>query len=325
MKKPFVSVVMSVYNGEKYLDESIESILNQSYAYFEFIIIDDGSTDKSLSIIKRYKEHDDRIILISRENRGLIASLNEGIYRAKGKYIARMDADDVSFSNRFEKQVAFMEHNPDIGVCGTAVIGFDESEKNRPWILSSNDKTLRTELLFSSSLAHPSVMMRRELIMKYNLFYDEDFKHAEDFELWTRMIDFTKLANLQVPLLKYRVLENSITREADKENETRFYIIKAIFKTSLKRLNIENSDAENKLHFNLTVNVRMKEAAIHFDILEQYFDKLVQANKKTEVYNSFELNKILGKKWLWNFYYHKNLKGFFSSYFFYGIWSILSK
>ncbi|HIP11775.1 MAG TPA: glycosyltransferase family 2 protein, partial [Arcobacter sp.] len=105
MKNPMVSVLLSVYNGEKYLDEAIESILNQTYQDFEFIIINDGSTDKSLEIIEKYKKEDNRIVVISRENKGLIYSLNEGISQAKGKYIARMDADDISLATRFEEQV----------------------------------------------------------------------------------------------------------------------------------------------------------------------------------------------------------------------------
>ena len=120
MNNPLVSVVLSVYNAEKHIVEAIESILTQSYKNFEFIIIDDGSTDGSLEIIKSYD--DERIILISRENKGLIASLNEGIEQAKGKYIARMDADDISLSSRFEEQVTFMEMHEEVGICGTTII-----------------------------------------------------------------------------------------------------------------------------------------------------------------------------------------------------------
>jgi len=114
-----VSIVMSVYNAQKYLDEAIESILNQTYSNFEFIIINDGSTDKSLEIIENYAKKDSRIIVINRENKGLIYSLNEGIRKANGKYIARMDADDISLPQRLEKQVEFMEKNKNIGICGT--------------------------------------------------------------------------------------------------------------------------------------------------------------------------------------------------------------
>jgi len=155
MNNPLISVVLSVYNAEKYLVEAIKSILNQTFKDFEFIIINDGSTDKSLEIIESYQKEDERIILISRENKGLIASLNEGIEKAKGKYIVRMDADDISLSTRFEEQVKIMEENQNIGLCGTSVIVFGNNIKNDVWKLSKDDKTIKTELLFSSPLFHP--------------------------------------------------------------------------------------------------------------------------------------------------------------------------
>ena len=323
MSNPLISVVLSVYNAEKYLTEAIESILNQSFRNFEFIIINDGSTDRSLEIIKSYD--DKRIVLISRENRGLIASLNEGIEQAKGKYIARMDADDISLSNRFEEQVKFMEKNLDVGICGTAVIMFGEHMKDSPWKLARDDQTIRTELLFSSSLAHPTVMMRRALLVENGLLYKENFVHAEDVELWIRMAEYTKFANLKMPLLKYRVVESSMSREADKNTEQRYQILKRIFQKYLEDLEIKNSEEENRLHFNLTVNSRIRENNIEFVNLEKYFDKIVAANDQKQVFNSWTLKKVLGKKWFWNVYYKKDIRGICSKYFFYGLWSILSK
>ena len=145
-----VSVVMSVYNSEKYLPEAIESILNQTYTNFEFIIINDGSTDNSLRIIKEYANKDKRIIVISRENKGLIFSLNEGIEVSKGKYIIRMDADDISLPNRLKIQLDFMEKNKDIAICGTVAITFDENNNERVWKVYEDEKMIKAELLFSS-------------------------------------------------------------------------------------------------------------------------------------------------------------------------------
>ena len=323
MSNPLVSVVLSVYNGEKYLDEAIESILNQTYEKFEFIIIDDGSTDGSLEIIKSY--NDKRIVLISRENRGLIASLNEGVQTAKGKYIARMDADDIALENRLEEQVTFMEKKLDIGICGTGVIGFGEEIKEKPWLLSKSDKTIKTELLFSSCFAHPTVMIRRELMVENKLYYDKNFLHAEDFELWTRMAEYTKFANLKLPLLKYRIINNSITREANRDEENRYGVIKSIFESYLKRLNIQNSEEENRLHFNLSENIRIRDNKLEFSSLESYFSKIIEANNREKVFDNFELKKVLGKKWFWNVCYRKSIKAVFSKYFFYGAWSIVTK
>ncbi|HAS7841575.1 TPA: glycosyltransferase family 2 protein, partial [Vibrio cholerae] len=143
MSSPKISVVMSVYNGEKYLGEAIDSILKQTFSDFEFIIINDGSTDKTLEIIKSYMKKDDRIVLVSRENKGLIVSLNEGLDLAKGQYIARMDADDISIKSRFEKQIEFLDSNPDIGVCGTWVEVFGENIKSKKWKMPTQDPDLK--------------------------------------------------------------------------------------------------------------------------------------------------------------------------------------
>jgi len=324
MNQPLVSVVMSVYNAEKYLVEAIESILQQTYKNFEFIIIDDGSTDRSSDIIKHYALHDHRVKIISRENWGLVDSLNEGIQKAKGKYIARMDADDISFSARLEKQVAFMEKNLDIGLSGTAVIMFGENRKENIWRCSITDKAIKTELLFFSPFAHPAIIMRREVIVLHRLQYHH-FLHAEDFELWTRMAKIIKMANLSEVLLKYRVVEESISRQANKNMEERYKIHKKIFGTYLKTLGIMNTEQENRLHFNIALNSRMRKHEIDFKELKIYFNKLLLVNKESKVFDPFYLKKLLGKKWLINIYYRKNIKRIFSKYFLYGILGLLDK
>jgi len=323
--KPLVSVVMSVYNAEKYLDESIQSILSQTYSNFEFIIINDGSTDESLEIIERYAEKDNRIIVISRENRGLIASLNEGIKKAKGKYIARMDADDISMPTRFEKQVEFMEKNKHIGICGTAVIGFGEDMKESIWKLSTKSSALKTQLLFSSCFAHPSVMMRKEVLVQNTLLYNQEFLHVEDYALWVELAKITEFANLSQPLLRYRVLKNSITRVADKNHQERYRTHQKIFTKYLDILGMDRTEDEKKLHFALSVNTRIKEAKLDFYILNDYFDKIVKLNNEIKYFDSLELKKVLGKKWLWTFYYRKNIDGLFSKYFLYGLWGMIRK
>lgn len=324
-KTSMISVVMSVYNGELYLDKAIQSILTQTYKDFEFIIINDGSIDKSLEIIEKYMSKDERIVLISRENKGLIVSLNEGIEKAKGKYIARMDADDISLPERFEEQVKFMEDNPDIGICGTWVEVFGKNMKNTVWKLSCSNKRLKAELLFSSCFAHPSVMIKKRLFIDNNLFYDNFFLHVEDFELWSKLSFVTNFATINKILIKYRIVNTSVTRVADKDNEQRYEVISKIFDKYLNKLNIKNTKEENKLHFNLSVNTRIRDNDLSFSKLKNYFDKLVRANNEKKVFDGAELNKVLGKKWLWNFVYKKELKAIFSKYFFYGVWSVLSK
>ncbi|MEI6057424.1 MAG: glycosyltransferase family 2 protein [bacterium] len=207
-----ISVIMPVHNGEKYLAEAIRSILAQTLKDFEFIIIDDCSTDHTAETIKSFK--DPRIIVIKNDRQsGVAASLNKGINAAKGKYVARMDADDISLLKRLETQVAYMEKHPTIGICGTWVKTFNtgDAEKHRLWKKPITDGEIKTLMFFTSSLIHPTVMFRRETLNTYNLRYDETYQSAQDYELWSRAIDYVQFANIPRVLLHYRIHANSIT------------------------------------------------------------------------------------------------------------------
>lgn len=211
MSKPEVSVVMSVYNGERYLPEAVESILNQTLANFEFIIINDGSTDSTGAILRRYQETDERLRVYGQENLGLIASLNKGCRLARGEYIARMDADDVSLPERLAKQVRYMEEHPEIGVLGTWVAFIDENGETRgDWCMPTLPGLLGWSLIFGNCLAHPAVMMRSEMVERLG-YYQPEALHVEDYDLWTRASFFTRIANLAEILLKYRIWERSVS------------------------------------------------------------------------------------------------------------------
>jgi glycosyltransferase involved in cell wall biosynthesis len=208
-QKPKISVVMSVYNGDKYLKEAIESILSQTFTDLELIIINDGSTDRSREILESYK--DGRIRLFNNTNKGLTKSLNEGIRYSNGEYIARMDADDVSMPNRFERQVSFLDSHPGIVMCGTwAQFTDKDGNDNGPYQTPVSGREIRTMLIKHSPFIHPSVMIRRNLFDKVG-FYDESFRCAQDYELWTRVVALFDTANLPEVLLKYRVLKSGIT------------------------------------------------------------------------------------------------------------------
>lgn len=201
---------MPVYNGEKYLGEAIESILEQSEKDFEFIIIDDGSIDGSLALIRKYQVADSRIIVIkSEKNRGVIASLNEGILLAKGKYIARMDADDISLPCRLEKQVHFLEKTGNY-MCGSWAEAIDSSSKKLyDLTYPPAAKKIKFFTLQHNPFIHPSVVMRREVFVPG--LYDKKFKHIEDYELWTRIVYVYPTGNLEEILLRYRVHTSQIT------------------------------------------------------------------------------------------------------------------
>ena len=202
-----VSVVMSVYNSDKYLDDAINSILNQSYKEFEFLIIDDGSSDNSEAIIKKYAANDRRIVLIKNEkNLGLASSLNKGIHLAKGKYIARQDADDLSAPDRLEKQVEFALRNSDIDVIGSNCFIIDISGS-----VVYQNKTYSKRRDFNSNLLnckaifpHGSVLLKKNKVLEVGL-YDPRFYYSQDGELWLRMIsNKARIHIMEQPLYYYR-------------------------------------------------------------------------------------------------------------------------
>jgi len=209
---PKVSVVMSVYNGEKYLKEAIESILDQTFIDFEFIIINDGSTDSSLNILKEFEQKDKRIKVISRENKGLVISLNEGVKLAQGEYIARMDADDVSDPKRLEKQLKYAQ-NEGLWVCGTwAKKVNDKGEAIGDMNYPPSSKKIKSYALLHNPFIHPSVIFKKDIFEKVG-GYNQNFKNIEDYELWTRIVFKYKTGNMSEMLLSYRVHTEQVTKK----------------------------------------------------------------------------------------------------------------
>ncbi|HLT73023.1 MAG TPA: glycosyltransferase [Cyclobacteriaceae bacterium] len=212
MSDPAISVVMPVFNSERYLVEAIESILNQTFTDFEFLIFDDGSADRSPKIIRKYAEKDTRIVAeFSPVNRGYVYYLNEGIRRSRGQYIARMDSDDVAVPMRFDVQKRFLDENPDIGIVGSATIEIDPEGKElgihkRPTGRSSTE----WHTFFLNPFAHPSVMYRRNVFDAVQL-YNHESMPSEDYDLWCRMLGEWSFANIADPLIKRRTHGQSVT------------------------------------------------------------------------------------------------------------------
>jgi len=214
-----VSVVMSVYDGERHLGEAIESILRQTFHDFEFIVINDGSKDETGTILFRYEKLDPRMRVYHQENHGLIYCLKKGCDLAQGKYIARMDADDVSMPQRFLEQVHYMEANKDIGILGTWIEYIDETGATLgEWATPSKPAVIEWFLLFGNCLAHPSVMMRRDVVEKVGSYRDEAL-YVEDYDLWARSVGLTRLANIPLPLVKRRVCEEGVSLQHYQEQE----------------------------------------------------------------------------------------------------------
>ena len=211
---PALSVIMSVYNGARYVDAAIQSILEQDFADFEFLILNDGSTDDSSDILHRWAANDHRIVLIERENRGLVASLNEMIALAKAPILARMDCDDISLANRFSLQMDYLNAHPEIGVLGTNTHDLSEDGK----IIIAEDSYpltpagVRVWLQIGPALCHPCAMMRTDLMRQLG-GYREAFRHAEDYDLWLRASRSTLISNIPERLLLYRRSEGQVSQK----------------------------------------------------------------------------------------------------------------
>lgn len=212
MPAPLVSVVLPVYNGEPYLAGALESILRQDHDRLEVIAIDDGSTDGSLETLQRYRKADGRVSIISRENRGLVATLNEGLALARGELVARMDADDFSYPSRLSRQVAVFARQPHCGFCGS---GIDMLVGNRLVRGASSPiyRTcdLRVLALFFTIFIHSTVVYNRRAIPDDLLRYDPGYLHAEDFDLFRRIAERAPAAMIEESLVAYRIHETSVT------------------------------------------------------------------------------------------------------------------
>lgn len=267
----YISVVLPVHNGEKYIAAAIESIILQSYRNFEFIIIDDGSTDDTLSILKKYEVMDSRIRLLSRKRMGLVETLNEGIDLARGEWVARMDADDVALPQRFERQLQWLGQTG-ADICGSWVQLFGGHDKR---ILKhpESDVAIRMEMLFSTPFAHPTVMMKTELVKK--LRYDVAWEKCEDYDLWERAVHAGwKMTNIQEVLLLYRQHPSQIT-SASIDTNTLFSIeIKRRYSKYLfKTLNLPNSCVDEilKLRYEYL-------GPVNIDLAQNIFHALLKNN-----------------------------------------------
>jgi len=288
--KTKVTVILAVYNSEKYLKESIDSILNQTFKDFELLIINDGSTDSSSDIIKSYT--DNRIIVVNQTNQGLAASLNKSIELSRGEYIARMDHDDISCLERLETQVSFMDRHPEIGVCGAwADLINNEGEKIGKATYPLYHDQMETFLLFNSPLCHPSVILRKEVLIANNLKYN--LIKTEDFDLWIRLVKVTKFANIPKTLIKYRFGVGYTAVRYKNECDKCF---EELVNKQVLRLMPEASKEDLRTHYSV--------ADFHYQpdkefllLVVSWLDRIRQANKKNNLYKQEALDFVLARQW----------------------------
>ncbi len=301
INKGLISVVMSNYNTpEKYLREAIESVLNQTYKKFEFIIIDDCSTDNSLEIIKSYK--DDRIIVLENEkNLGITKSLNRGLEIAKGEYIARMDADDICFRNRFEKQVEYLKNNPQVVVCGTSVelIGDWQERHSNKFICREipEQDLFKVCLLFGNypNIVHPTAMFNNKIIKENKIKYDERYPVAQDYKMWVTCCNYGEFANLKETLLYYRVHKGAVSSA---KTDKQYACALMNMKEQLEAIGIELTVENEEIHYNFLLKRQP------YDLqYKKWLEKLILQNKEFKVYNEKFLEDVLWRKWVETSYF----------------------
>ena len=251
-----ISVIMPVYNTkEEFLREAVESILNQTYSDFEFIIINDGSTNNAEDVILSYK--DERIVYIKQENQGIVSALNNAWNKASGEYIARMDSDDISMPDRFEKQIKFLETNPEYSLVGgqVRVLGTDK-------IIKLPTEVELMDLLADCTFIHPSIMFRKADFDRYNLRYSEEAIFAEDYLLYAKAIKYLKMTNLDDIVLDYRIYSKN-TSTANREQR-----VKSSFIVQDFILDFMSSDEKER---NAFLNLAYKKKVKTYGIIEKIF------------------------------------------------------
>lgn len=216
MKEYPISVIMSVYKEPtEWLKQAIDSIINQTFDNFEFVIISDNPNGiENIALLNEYANKDSRIRLIfNEENIGLTKSLNKGLAVAKGYYLARMDADDISMPTRFEKQYQYMESHPQVIVLGTAIKYFGRGAwKKGTDAIRYMDAEIRAQMLLDNCIAHPTVFIRKSVLDEHGLTYDENYRQSQDIRLWEQLMPYGEFANLKEKLLKYRLSDQQITK-----------------------------------------------------------------------------------------------------------------
>lgn len=284
---PSVSILMPVYNAEPYLSEAIQSMLNQTYADFELIILDDCSTDRSAEVVQTFS--DARIVYHRNEvNSGLANNLNTGLKLATGKYIARMDGDDISLPHRLQTQVDFLESHPDIDLCSCAMQMFGAD--NQLWIRDRDPEKVKISMMFYSAVLHASSVFRRDVFEKNNLYYKQETFPAEDYDLWARAAFFCRMVNLPDVMYLYRMHRTQVTstdpRSAKKCREIQIrYLSKALPVLSEKEI-VDFVDG--------FIAYKISEIA-EIKIVKNHYLKIVKANASVLFFDQKLLNVRLNK------------------------------
>ena len=296
MKKSKVSVIMPVYNGERYIREAIKSILNQTYKNFELLIIDDCGQDKSMDIVRAYAKIDDRIrIIYNRSNKGIAYSRNVGLDVCDGEYIAIMDDDDYAFNYRLSKQVEFLDNNPQYDVVGGKAKWIDgEGRVIKPEIdLLKDEKKIKTMFLFFNIVNNSEVMFRKEIVDKYNIRYEDGLLGMEDFKFWIRVSKISAISNIDDLILLHRMTPNNETnRVMNEKQDERKELFSSLQRYSLELSGFKLTEAQYRILSKIlnedgTSSAESKQEL--FDMYNSFYELIKQArDKKLDITQAME-------------------------------------
>ncbi|WP_191016996.1 glycosyltransferase family 2 protein [Treponema zioleckii] len=295
---PEISIIMPVYNGEAFLNEAIDSVINQTFSDWEFIIINEfGSNEKATTILRDYEKKDSRIKIVQNTERLRIsASMNVGIDNAKGKYIARMDADDICAPNRLAIQHEYMEQHTDIDICGIKPTLFGEA--NWEWKVETDSETLKSDTLFFTPFVHPTIMIRKESLEKQHLRYDKNFHYTEDYEFFERAAYSLKYANItDQSLYRYRMHSKNATNVGGDEGVKNYLSVQ---KRAFERLGLHFSEEDISM---LCVHTYKKEDSVDnaldsLVILDILLKKIWWNKDAREQFGIYPLFRTLHKRWM---------------------------
>lgn len=290
---PAISVVVPTYNAARYVGEAVASVLAQDFGDFELLLIDDGSTDDTAAVVSQFAA-DPRVRLLRNEhNMGLIATLHRGYSECRAPLIARMDSDDICAPDRFRLQAELLRERPDLAIVGGAIRFFGNVAPN-VFTFPASHADIHAAMLFYCPLAHPALMFRRELLDEALIRYDDAFRHAEDYHLWSRLLLQVKAGNLTQVVLDYRLHEKQVSSDlSDKQYAASLRVRRQM----LQECGIEPSDEEVALHESVILE-RPIERVDYLAALSAWFQRLEAANCKSGYWNSDALHRLLKGKFL---------------------------
>lgn len=285
---PLISVVMSVYNEENYLQEAIDSILKQTVQDFELIVVDDCSTDRTRDILREYQ--DPRIHVVwNEENRGLTANLNLAVSLAKGQYIARMDGDDLSHPNRFERQLRYLKEHPELKLisCRTETFGQEHLRSD----IQGDPEYLRCRMLVRPVLAHPGFLVRGEVFRELGFRYDESFRQAQDYDLAARISRRYAIGICPEILLEYRVHSGQVS---SKSGSRQFANADRVRSRLLEELGIHLNEEEWQDYRRLVLEEHTEDKAAYVRVV-RILNRIVEQNQERKIYDPVILKDALGR------------------------------